>query len=70
MPFSATDPVRTPTTLNTDAPGFPTALADAVAELRGAGIGLDAPLGAHQFVVRDGQRLPVPGARVGSACGT
>ena len=61
VPFSATDPVRTPNTLNTDAPGFPTALADAVAELRGAGIGLDAPLGAHQFVVRDGQRLPVPG---------
>ncbi|MFJ4720154.1 penicillin acylase family protein [Streptomyces luteogriseus] len=59
--FSATDPVRTPNTLDTEAPGFPTALADAVAELRGAGMALDAPLGAHQFVVRDGQRLPVPG---------
>ncbi|MEU3486387.1 penicillin acylase family protein [Streptomyces massasporeus] len=61
VPFSAADPVRTPNTLNTDAPGFPTALADTVAELRGAGIPLDAPLGTHQFVVRDGQRLPVPG---------
>ncbi|MFF4521220.1 penicillin acylase family protein [Streptomyces bluensis] len=61
VPFSAADPVRTPNTLNTDAPGFATALADAVAELRAAGISLDAQLGAHQFVVRGGERVPVPG---------
>ncbi|GHC93395.1 penicillin acylase family protein [Streptomyces violaceochromogenes] len=61
VPFSAADPVRTPNTLNTDTPGFATALADTVDELRAAGIALDAPLGAHQFVVRDGKRLPVPG---------
>ncbi|MER7481514.1 penicillin acylase family protein [Streptomyces sp. NPDC126510] len=61
VPFSAADPVRTPNTLNTEVAGFPAALADAVAELRSAGIALDAPLGAHQFVVRDGERLPVPG---------
>ncbi|MFI6369438.1 acylase [Streptomyces sp. NPDC050546] len=61
VPFSAADPVRTPRTLNTDAPGVATALADTVTELRAAGIALDAPLGAHQFVVRDGKRLPVPG---------
>ncbi|WP_328336299.1 penicillin acylase family protein [Streptomyces violaceus] len=61
VPFSAADPVRTPNTLNTDAPGLATALADTVAELRAARIALDAPLGAHQFVVRDGKRLPVPG---------
>jgi acyl-homoserine-lactone acylase len=61
VPFSAADPVRTPNTLNTDAPGFGVALADAVAELRAAGIALDAPLGAHQFVVRGGERLPMPG---------
>jgi acyl-homoserine-lactone acylase len=61
VPFSAADPVRTPNTLNTDAPGFTTALADAVAELRTAGIALDARLGANQFVVRGGQRIPVPG---------
>ncbi|MFI1728271.1 penicillin acylase family protein [Streptomyces acidicola] len=59
--FSAADPVRTPNTLNTDAPEFATALADAVAELRAAGIPLDAKLGAHQFVVRNGERVPVPG---------
>ncbi|MCX4986268.1 penicillin acylase family protein [Streptomyces sp. NBC_00572] len=61
VPFSPADPVRTPNTLNTAAPGFAKALADAVAELRTAGIPLDAPLGAHQFVVRNGSRIPVSG---------
>ncbi|MGY1577720.1 penicillin acylase family protein [Streptomyces sp. MN13] len=61
VPFSAADPVRTPHTLNTAAPGFATALADAVAELRAAGIALDAPLGEDQFVVRGGERIAVPG---------
>ncbi len=61
VPFSAADPVRTPRTLNRAAPGIGRALADTVAELAAAGIALDAPLGAHQFVVRGGQRLPVPG---------
>ena len=62
MPFSAADPVRTPNTLNTAAPGFARALADTVTELRAAGIALDAPLGRDQFVVRGGgKRIPVPG---------
>lgn len=61
VPFSAADPVRTPHTLNTDSPAFATALKDAVTELRTAGIALDAPLGAHQFVVRNGARIPVSG---------
>ncbi|MEV7544338.1 penicillin acylase family protein [Streptomyces sp. NPDC089915] len=61
VPFSAADPVRTPRTLNRAAPGVGRALADTVAELRAAGIALDAPLGEHQFVVRDGRRLPVGG---------
>ncbi|WP_405577074.1 penicillin acylase family protein [Streptomyces sp. NBC_01092] len=61
VPFSAADPVRTPNTLNTGAPGFATALADAVAELRAAGIALDSRLGEHQVVVRNGQRIPVHG---------
>ncbi|POX48785.1 penicillin amidase [Streptomyces sp. Ru71] len=61
VPFSPADPVSTPNTLNTDAPAFATALADTVAELRAAGIALDSPLGEHQFVVRGGQRIPVPG---------
>lgn len=61
VPFSAADPVRTPNTLNTAAPGFATALADAVSELRGAGIALDAPLGRNQFVVRGSERLAIHG---------
>jgi acyl-homoserine-lactone acylase len=61
VPFSAADPVNTPNTLNTDAPGLATALADTVTELRTAGIALDAKLGANQFVVRGGKRVPVPG---------
>lgn len=61
VPFSAADPVSTPNTLNTDAPGFATALADTVKDLRAAGVALDAKLGDHQFVVRNGLRIPVPG---------
>ncbi|MFE1952028.1 penicillin acylase family protein [Streptomyces sp. NPDC059524] len=61
VPFDAADPVRTPNTLNTQAPGFATALADAVAELRGAGLPLDGELGGNQFVVRGGERIPVHG---------
>ncbi|MCX4967667.1 penicillin acylase family protein [Streptomyces sp. NBC_00654] len=61
VPYSPADPVRTPNTLNTSAPGVTAALADAVAELRAAGIAPDAPLGDHQFVARNGQRLPISG---------
>ncbi|WP_405726731.1 penicillin acylase family protein [Streptomyces sp. NBC_00028] len=61
VPFSASDPVGTPNTLNTDTAAFTAALADTVAELRAAGIALDSPLGEHQFVVRNGKRIPVPG---------
>ncbi|MFB6712138.1 penicillin acylase family protein [Streptomyces sp. NPDC056358] len=61
VPFSPADPVGTPNTLNTSAPGVTRALADAVAELRAAGIALDAPLGRHQTVVRDRKRIPLGG---------
>ncbi|GGS07788.1 penicillin amidase [Streptomyces aureoverticillatus] len=61
VPFTASDPVRTPHTLDTATPGFATALADAVTELTAAGIPLDARLGDHQFVVRNGKRLPIHG---------
>ncbi|HEY8985017.1 MAG TPA: penicillin acylase family protein [Streptomyces sp.] len=61
VPFSAADPVRTPNTLDTGGPAFAKALADAVAELRAAGIPLDSPLGEHQFVIRNGKRIPMPG---------
>ncbi|MFJ4925565.1 penicillin acylase family protein [Streptomyces sp. NPDC088736] len=65
VPFSAADPVHTPNTLDTGVPGFATALADTVTELGAAGIAPGAPLGAHQFVVRGGERIPVPGGTEG-----
>ncbi|MET8685290.1 penicillin acylase family protein [Streptomyces sp. NPDC004732] len=61
VPFTAADPVRTPNTLDTTLPGFRTALADAVTELTAAGIAVDTPLGANQYVVRGGKRIPVSG---------
>ncbi|MFF8386292.1 penicillin acylase family protein [Streptomyces kanasensis] len=61
VPFSAADPVGTPRSLNTAAPGFATALRSAVADLRTAGVPFDAPLGEHQYVVRGGERIPVHG---------
>lgn len=61
VPFDAADPVRTPRGLNTAAPGVGRALADTVTELKAAGIALNAPLGEHQFVVRNGKRVPVGG---------
>lgn len=61
VPFSPTDPVGTPHTLNTAAPRVTAALADAVAELHAAGIAPNAPLGANQVVVRNGKHIPVGG---------
>ncbi|MFC9490120.1 penicillin acylase family protein, partial [Streptomyces hydrogenans] len=61
VPFSAADPVRTPRGVDTGTAGFAKALADAVAELRAAGIAPAAPLREHQFVVRGGERIPVSG---------
>ncbi|GLP65455.1 penicillin amidase [Streptomyces sp. TUS-ST3] len=61
VPFSAADPVGTPNTLDTSAPAFSTALADTVTELRAAGIPLASRLGEHQFVVRNGKHIAVPG---------
>ncbi|MGW1184877.1 penicillin acylase family protein [Streptomyces drozdowiczii] len=61
VPFSPADPVRTPNTLDTSAPGVLAALADAVGELRGAGVALDAPLGEHQWVRRGSERIALSG---------
>lgn len=42
-------------------PGVLAALADAVGELRGAGVALDAPLGEHQWVRRGPERIALSG---------
>ncbi len=60
-PFDPANPVSTPSGLNTVNPLVGRALADAVSDLRSAGIPLDAPLGSYQYVVRQGQRIPIHG---------
>jgi acyl-homoserine-lactone acylase len=61
VPFDVADPVNTPNALAVDAPFIAAALADAVLELSGAGMALDAPLGEYQYVVRGGKRIPFGG---------
>ena len=59
--FSVSDPVHTPSGLNTVNPIVQGALADAVSDLEGAGIPLDAPLRGHQYEVRGGETIPIHG---------
>jgi acyl-homoserine-lactone acylase len=61
VPFDPADPLHTPRTLNTAHAAIPTALADAVNAMDAAGIPLDASLGDHQYVVRDGRQIPISG---------
>jgi acyl-homoserine-lactone acylase len=60
-PFDVNDPVNTPNGLDTDSPAVRAALADAVSDLRAAGIPLDAQLGDYQFETRDGDPIPIHG---------
>lgn len=61
-PFSATDPVNTPRDLNTTNPQVMQAYGDALNDLKGAGIPVDAPLGDFQKDVRpDGTTIPYHG---------
>lgn len=60
-PFDPADPLHTPRALAVDDPQVQRAFGEAAAELRAAGIALDAPLGAHQYVVRGGERIPLHG---------
>jgi acyl-homoserine-lactone acylase len=59
--FSVDDPVHTPSGLNTANPLVQRALADAVSDVEGAGIPLDAPLRGHQYEVRRGEPIPIHG---------
>ncbi len=60
-PFDAGDPVNTPNGLNTDSPTVQAGLAQAVSDLQGAGIPLDAPLGDFQFEKRGDEKIPIHG---------
>ncbi|TDC70421.1 acylase [Actinomadura sp. GC306] len=60
-PFDVSDPVNTPRDFNTASWAARKALIDAVDELRKSNIPLDAPLGDHQYVTRDGEKIPIGG---------
>jgi acyl-homoserine-lactone acylase len=60
-PFDVSDPVNTPRGLNTSSGSVQRAFADAVQDLRGAGIPLDAALREYQFTERNGERIPIHG---------
>jgi acyl-homoserine-lactone acylase len=59
--FDADDAVHTPNTLRTSDPRVAIALGDAIADLQGAGIPLDAPLGDWQYTTQQGERIPIHG---------
>jgi acyl-homoserine-lactone acylase len=61
QPFDASDPVHTPSGLNVASPLVQRALADAVRDLRNAGIPLGAPLRGRQFEERGGRAIPIHG---------
>ncbi len=60
-PFSTSNPITTPSGLNTANPLVERAFADAVQDLRSSGIPLNAQLGTYQYVVRRGKRIPLGG---------
>lgn len=60
-PYNPNDPLNTPSGLNIARPDVQQALADAVQELRDLDIPLDALLRDHQWVERDGERIPLHG---------
>ncbi len=60
-PFDPAHPLTTPNGLNTADPAVRTAFGDALADLAAAHLPDDVALGAVQYVVRDGARIPLPG---------
>ncbi|HEX8119652.1 MAG TPA: penicillin acylase family protein [Solirubrobacteraceae bacterium] len=60
-PFSLDDPVHTPRGLDTGNPEVRKALTDAIADLRDAGIPLDAAPRAFQYAERGDERIPLHG---------
>jgi acyl-homoserine-lactone acylase len=60
-PFDVNDPVHTPNGLATGNPQVQQALGDAISDLDGARIPLDATVGSEQAVTRNGVRIPLHG---------
>jgi len=61
VPFDASDPVNTPRGLDTSNPQVQSAFGDALNDLAAANIPIDAPLGEHQGITLNGQRIPIHG---------
>ena len=61
VPFDPSDPLTTPRGLNTESAEIQRLFADAVTQLRAAGVPFDAALGDWQYVERGGERIPVHG---------
>ena len=59
--FSADDPVNTPRDLNTGNPEVQRAFGDAISDLNGAGIPLDAAVGDVQFTTRGERKIRIHG---------
>jgi acyl-homoserine-lactone acylase len=60
-PFSASDPLNSPSGLNTGNPQVKQALGDAVNDLQSNGIPLDASLRSHQYEMRGTEKIPIHG---------
>ena len=60
-PFSLSDPVNTPSGLNTANPDVPEALSDAVTYMTGKGIPFDAKWRDYQYVTKNGEKIAIPG---------
>ena len=60
-PFTVSDPVNTPNTLNAGSASVRVALGDAISDLNAAGIALEARVGDVQGVTRGGRLIPVHG---------
>jgi acyl-homoserine-lactone acylase len=59
--FVFTDPIGTPSGLNTDNPDIARAFADTVTFFNSQGVPLDAKTGDYQYVVRNGKKIPIHG---------
>jgi acyl-homoserine-lactone acylase len=68
IPYSASDPLTTPSGLATDRVDVPAAVRAAVDDLRAKGIALDVPLGDLQYEVRGDERLPMSGCSEQEGC--
>ena len=61
QPYDNSDPVHTPSGLNTLNPAVRGALSDAIADLKAAKIPFDAPLRDWQYDERAGEKIPIHG---------